>query len=94
MDTQSILKSNSNSSNNDNKKINIETLRLVDLTPKSSCDICNNKSIIDACNLNKSLKNFVAEVDMVPFDSLSGWKKSIEAILNKRYYHKLANVNL
>ena len=78
----------------ENNEMNIQTLRLKNFSNNSSVDICTNKSIIESCNLNNSLKNVVLQLDTGVATSLNLWKDAITSILKKTYYSKLENIIL
>ena len=76
---------------------NIQTLRLVDFTIYSSCDICNNEKVIESCNLHNSLKNLVLDVKYNienQEDERLKWRNVISTVLKKEHYYNLRLVNL
>ena len=82
--------------NDVNKKqnTNIETLRLRYLNSRSSCDIFNNKIVIESLNFQNSLKNLMLSLDVSSMDNqkLTQWQDVIESILKKERFYKLENV--
>ena len=75
--------------------INIETLRLMNFDEDSSCDICNNKVVIESLNLQNSLKNLMLYIDFGSMrdENLTQWENVIEiSIIKKEYFYKLENV--
>ena len=75
------------------KNINIETLRLRYFNDHSSDDICNDNIVIEALNLQNSLKNFMLKMRINRTDnqSLNKWQNVIESIVKKEHFYKLEN---
>ena len=76
------------------ENMNIETLRLRNFNAFSSCDICNDKIVIESLNLQNSLKDLMLTIRLTNMNNrtLNQWQNAIESIVKKEYFYNLEKV--